>query len=335
MTKADFIREYLEKNYIQKGHSLDTIEKKGLAKVLCTNYPNMFDDVERTRTVIRSVMGQGGKEHRADIKDTEKQKYYGDAFYSWAEHLNGDLRPWDDPFIIPTAIDHLNIIADLHSVWCDKKVVEWFFQTVKNKGTLLINGDLLDSESFSRHLKLHNLIDYDAEIEMTYQFLKLCKQEFDTVYVKEGNHDFWLERYLLNNARELFRLRGLNVKELLKLGELQIPHIHNLQYIKFHDLDIIHGHELPMGFGSKFIAKSYMERWQRFKQKLEVKILASHCHREDAYMVPNIDGTYSYGWVTSAFCRKGAQYSPYGYNTNGYSEAILVDGKVTVRHHRI
>ncbi len=331
MTKSDIIRKYLDDNFINKGISLDVIEKKGLCRVLMVNYPKEFDDIERTRVIVRQVMGQKGKRPRSE--DPEKQKYYGDAFYSWAESIDDEERPWDQPFIIPTATNHLTIAADFHSKHCVKAAVEWMLKRTKNKSALLMNGDLLDSESLSRHIKLSNVIDYDRELEMTHNLIKVFKSEFNDVYVKEGNHDAWLERYLLSNSRELFRLRGLSVKELLRLGELKVPHIHNLQYIQFHDLDILHGHEVGMGFGAKFIAKAYAGRWQRFKRNMEVKVLTSHCHRADHDVVRNQDGTTAYGWVTPAMCRKGAQYNPYAPNDVGYSEAFLTENGVQVKHN--
>ncbi len=331
MTKVDLVRKYLDDNFIKKGISLDLVEKKGIARVMAERHPKEFPSVETARSVVREVMGQKGVKQRS--QDPQIEKYYGDAFYSWADQLNDEVRPWDQPFIIPTATNHLNIIADLHSVHCHKPAMEWFLKRVKNKGAVLINGDMLDSESLSRHIKLQNVVDYDRELEMTHNILKVLKSEFNDVYAKEGNHDFWLERYLLSNARELFRLRGLSVKELLRLGELKVPHIHNLQYIKFHDLDIIHGHELAMGFGAQFIARAYAKRWQRFKRTMNVKILASHCHREDVEILHNQDGTFAYGYVTPAMCRKGAQYNPYGVGDIGYSEAFLTENGVQVKHN--
>lgn len=332
MTKRDFVRDYLEKNYIQKGHSLDTIEKKGLARILCAKFPDKFSDVEATRLIIRGVMGQHGDVGRKDV-GPKNEKYFGDAFYRWAEQLDEEDRPWDSPFIIPSTIKNLVIAADFHSKHCVKKAIEWMLKRTKDKSALLMNGDLLDSESLSRHIKLHKVIDYDKELEMTHELIKVFKSEFNDVYVKEGNHDFWLERYLLSSARELFRLRGLSVKELLRLGELKTPHIHNLQYIQFHDLDILHGHEIGMGFGAKFIAKAYAGRWQRFKRNMEVKVLTSHCHRADHDVIRNQDGTTAYGWVTPAMCRKGAQYNPYAPNDVGYSEAFLTEAGVMVKHN--
>jgi hypothetical protein len=333
MTKAGIVRKYLDDNFVNKGISLDTVEKKGIARVLLKKHPKEFQNLENTRGIIRHVMGQKGESTRGKMKDPQKEKYYGDAFYSWAEAIDEEERPWDKPFIIPTATKYLTIAADFHSKHCVKNAVEWMLKRTKDKSALLMNGDLLDSESLSRHIKLHNVIDYDKELEMTHNLIKVFKSEFNDVYVKEGNHDFWLERYLLSNARELFRLRGLTVKELLKLGELKVPHIHNLQYIQFHDLDIIHGHEVGMGFGAQFIARAYAKRWQRFKRRMDVKILTSHCHRQDVEVLHNQDGTYAYGWVTPAMCRKGAQYNPYAPGDIGYSEAFLTEDGVKVKHN--
>lgn len=329
MTKSEILRKYLEENYVGKGISLDTIEKKSLARVILQKFPKIFRDVEHARHVIRYVMGQQG----AFCRKHSEEKYYGDAFYSWAEQLDEEERPWDKPFVIPTSTKHMVIGGDFHSKYCVKKAVEWMLKTTKDKSALLMNGDLLDSESLSRHIKLQNVIDYDKELEMTHNLIKVFKSEFNDVYVKEGNHDFWLERYLLSNARELFRLRGLSVKELLRLGELKTPHIHNLQYVQFHDLDILHGHEVGMGFGAKFIAKAYAGRWQRFKRNMKVKVFTNHCHRADHDVIRNQDGTTAYGWVGPGMCRKGAQYNPYAPNDIGYSEAFLTEDGVMVKHN--
>jgi hypothetical protein len=332
MTGRDTVRKYLDDNYIKKGISLNTIQKQSLARVLLRKYPKKFDTLETARTAVRAVMGQDGP--RNLVKNPQLEKYYGDAFYAWAEVIDEEERPWDKPFIIPKATDHLVIAADFHSKHCVKAAVEWMLKRTKDKSALLMNGDLLDSESLSRHIKLHNVLEYDKELEMTHNLIKVFKSEFNDVYVKEGNHDFWLERYLLSNARELFRLRGLTVKELLRLGELKTPHIHNLQYIQFHDLHILHGHEVGMGFGAQFIARAYAKRWQRFMRKMDIKIFTNHCHRQDVEVLHNQDGTYAYGYVGPAMCRKGAQYNPYAPGDIGYSEAFLTDEDgVKVKHN--
>jgi hypothetical protein len=323
MTQSDIIRKLLLKN--------PSATKKGLARILMDKYPKVFTNLEHTRKMVRFVTGSLGKSNIH--KKTEHTKFYSLGFEKWsAENLNTEERPWDSPFTIPNSIPHLNIIADLHSVNLCSKTMQAFLKHTKDRTAVLINGDLMDSESLSRHLKLHNVVEYERELEICHNLLKGLKEEFTHVYFKAGNHDFWLERYLLSNAREIFRLRGLQIEELLQCAAIGVHYISNLRYIEYGDLDIIHGHEFASSFGNgKFPSVGYVDKWQTFKGRYDVKLLASHCHRQD-YSISrrSKDGKYGQGWVTPAMCRKSAQYNPYAGWDNGWAVARNNDGKVSV-----
>lgn len=324
MTKADLIRQFIIENNFKS--------KKEIARQMVEKYPDQFTSIEQARTRVRAVTGSLGEAKRNRISDPEKAKFFYNGFETWAnQNLNTELRPWDTPFQIPY-FKQLNVIADLHSVHLDHKVMTAFLRNTKDKTALLINGDLMDSESLSRHLKGHNLIEYEHELELCYQILKGLKEEFTHVYFHEGNHDFWLERYLLSNAREIFRLRGIGLKELLKLGELGVHHIHNLSYMTFGDLDILHGHQFA-GFGAgKFPSVGILDKWQTFKGRYDVKVMASHSHRNDhSISRKSKDGKFGEAWVTPAMCRKGAQYNPYAGWDNGWAVLHNNEGIVDVQ----
>lgn len=323
MTQADLIRKFITENGFK--------DKKEIARQMLKKYPEVFKNLESARTRVRAVTGAQGDKHRNQISDPEKTKFFYNGFEKWAdENLNTELRPWDTPYQIP-AHKQLNVIADLHSVHLDHKVMSSFLKNTKDKTALLINGDLMDSESLSRHLKGHNLIEYEKELEICHQILKGLKEEFDHVYFHEGNHDFWLERYLLCNAREIFRLRGIGLVELLRLGELKVHHIHNLSYMTYGDLDILHGHQFA-GFGAgKFPSVGLVDKWQTFKGKYDVKVMCSHSHRNDHTISrKSKDGKFGEAWVTPAMCRKGAQYNPYAGWDNGWAVLKNNDGIVDV-----
>lgn len=325
MNKSDIVRKAIEDTGLKS--------KKALAKYLFEQYPNLFKSKESARMHVRYVTGSAGELRRKDIRDPQKVKFFYNGFESWSkENLNTEIRPWDEPFIIPDSIKVLNIIADLHSVHLCHKTMKDFIKNTKDKKAVLINGDLLDSESLSRHLKGHNLIEYEKELEICHQILKGLKEEFDHVYFKCGNHDWWLERYLLSNAREIFRLRGIELSELLRVGELGVHYVHNLKYIQYGNLDIIHGHEFP-GFGNgKFPATGLVDKWQTFKHRYDVKILASHSHRNDHTLSKRSkDGLFGEAWVTPAMCRKSAQYNPYAGWDNGWSVVTNEDGITDVK----
>lgn len=323
MTKSEIIRDFLTKN--------PNRSKKDIGRLLVKQYPDLFKDAETARNNVRYVTGSHGDKKRKFMTDADKTKFFYNGFETWSkENFNLEERPWDKPFQIPN-FPVLNVIADLHSIHLDTSVLMAFLRKSKDKTALLINGDLMDSESLSRHLKGHNMIEYERELEICYSILKGLKEEFDHVYFHEGNHDFWLERYLLTNAREIFRLRGIGLKELLKLGELGVHHVHNLSYMTFGDLDILHGHQFP-GFGNgKFPSVGLLDKWQTFKGRYDVKVMASHSHRNDhSISRKSKDGKFGEAWITPAMCRKSAQYNPYAGWDNGWVELINQDGKVEV-----
>lgn len=324
MTKTDIVRQFIEQEKFTS--------KKALAELLVKRHPDKFKNVESARTVVRYVTGSIGNKLRNDISDPKLTKFFYNGFEAWAkQNLNEEQRPWDEPFVIPSSIKTLNVISDLHSVHLCHKTMASFIRNTKDKTAVLLNGDLLDSEALSRHLKGHNLVEYDKELEICHQILKGLKEEFDHVYFKAGNHDFWLERYLLNNAREIFRLRGLELSELLRVGELGVHYIHNLKYIQYGDLDIIHGHEFPGFGGGKFPATSLVDRWQTFKHRYDVKVMASHSHRQDHHISKRSkDGLFGEGWVTPAMCRKSAGYNPYAGWDNGWCVVNLIEKKAEI-----
>lgn len=325
MNKSDLVRKFITESGLKS--------KKEIAKQLFTKHPDKFSSVESARTHVRNVTGANGEARRKATKDPDKIKFFYNGFDKWAdENLNTEQRPWDDPFKIPNSIKELNVIADLHSIHLDKQVMKKFMSRTKNKEALLINGDLMDSESVSRHIKGGNVIAYEKEIEICHKILKELKNEFTHVYFKEGNHDFWLERYLLTNAREIFKLLGLDLKTLLRCGELGVHHIHNLRYISYGDLDIVHGHEFTGSFGmGKFPANGYIDKWQTFKGRYDIKILAAHCHRQDVVMSKRSkDGKYGQGWTIPAMCRKSAGFNPYAGWDNGWCVLRNNDGITSV-----
>lgn len=324
MTKRDIVRQFLDETKLTS--------KKEIARELHKRFPAVFKDVEYARTVVRMVTGSHGNRHRVQISNPQMTKYFYNGFESWAkENLNTEIRPWDEPFVIPSSIKVLNVIADIHSVHLCPKTMKAFMDKTKDKTAVLVNGDLLDSEALSRHLKGHNVVEYDKELEICHQILEALTKEFNHVYYKAGNHCFWLERYLLNNAREIFRLKGIELSELLRLGELRVNYIHNLKYISYGDMDIIHGHEFPGFGGGKFPATALVDRWQTFKHRYDVKILASHSHRQDHHISKRSkDGLFGQGWVTPAMCRKSAGYNPYAGWDNGWVILTNNDGEVSV-----
>lgn len=324
MSKADIIRKFLAENSLRS--------KKGIARILHEQHPKIFKSIEDARTSVRYVTGRTWDADK--IKDPEKTKFFYNGFDKWsAQNLNIEEKQWNNPFVFPN-FETLNVIADLHSVHLNHKALETFIKTTKDKTAVLVNGDLLDSESLSRHIKGNNVVPYETELEICHQILKGLKEEFTHVYFHSGNHDYWLERYLRLNAREVFKVKGLTLNELLRLNEIGVQYIPQLQYMIFADIDILHGHQFNSFGGGKFPSVSLLDRWQTFKKKYDVKVLCSHAHRYDTSISrKSKNGLFGQAWVTPAMCKKGAEYNPFAGWDIGWVVIKNINGITSIEPH--
>ena len=126
MNKTQLIRDFITKSKLKS--------KIAIAKAVFEKYPDKFKSVEDARTLVRYVTGSLGNHLRKDISNPELTKFFYNGFESWAkENLNTELRPWDDPFVIPDSIKVLNVIADLHSIHLDVNTYKAFLNNTKDK----------------------------------------------------------------------------------------------------------------------------------------------------------------------------------------------------------
>lgn len=314
MNKSEVIRKFIDEKGIVDGKKLPN---RTIARMVQEEYPLLFPTIENARKIVRLVTGANGDKTRKAFSDPEKTKYFD--LDQWYSAYTDENQVWRTQFQIPI-FDKLNIIADIHSVFVSKDALSTFFEKCENREALLINGDLLDSQSLTRHIKNKNMHRYDEEIEMVMQFLDYLKSEFDHVYFKEGNHDYWLERYIANRAPELGKLKGVDLAEILQLAGKGIHHIHNLQPIEYGDITICHGHEFPSGFSvPNRPAMSYLRKYLHHKRE-KVKLICSHVHQADQAVEKTYDGQYHYAWTTPAMCLKAAEYARFTRWDNGHTE---------------
>lgn len=330
MSEIDFVRKYLKENkyLLEVKDGKRVYGNRTIARIILKepDAPKISLDVMRDR--VRDVFGLRGESKRNSVKDPEKRIFFdvGKWHESWTDVGN---EIWRTPFQIPK-FDKLAVFGDVHSQYASKDGLIKFFKSTEKISAVLLNGDLVDSKAMTRHIKLGRVMDYEDELEMSYQLLKGLKEEFDHVYFKEGNHDWWLERFIAMKAPEFGKVRGFTLREMLKLGELGVHHIHNLQPIRYGDLDIIHGHEFPMGASvPNRPSLTYLKRWMRYK-KTSCKLLVSHVHTDDHGIIKEYDGQYGEAWTLPAMCVKGAEYAPFTGASIGHGEVIETDKGMTV-----
>lgn len=297
--------------------------KRTCARMLVDKYGDVFEhDIEKARDTVRWITGanSNGRSTKASqiSLDSEEKNTSNDEV-------------WHKPFIIPSGLKEMAVINDIHGHHYDKSAFLAGLSALKGIKTLLINGDLYDFESLTRHLKTKGIkaLDYERDFVQANILDPILKQ-FDKVYFKEGNHETWYDRYISNKSPELQNTHSLD--DLVGITKNRMHHIHNLQEINYGDLDIIHGHEFPSAFTPKMVAKGYVERWQAYKGKMQIKLLLAHHHQYDFYPHRNIDGTWAKVWVAPCLRTLKATYQPFNRWTHGVMHLENNKGNITVNH---
>lgn len=305
--------------------------KRTIAKELFRLYPEIFQSVEAARSTIRFLSDCNGNQQRNRPHRLE--------FFDLTPETKEDLS-WQQPYILPSGIKEAVVLGDFHGIYLNSGAVNEAIEAARGIKTAIINGDLLDNHWLGRWLKDPDAPLPEKEFEFVRKLLEKLRSRFDHIYFKEGNHDAWLKRYLIASTDTMPKaiqekiLESVKLSDFLKLDELKIIKIHNLQEIKFGDLSILHGHEKPGYFTPKFVAKSVMQWWQNFERKWDVKVLVNHHHVMDAHTERGFDGTFGKAWVNGCLCDLMPKYAPYTRwdhsiaiisQSNGVSDVKLVE----------
>lgn len=236
----------------------------------------MFKSVEIIRGIIRKRKGQQGKWHREMTADKSR--------YTEPGVLN--------PFNLPTPVDenfepfHIHdtrvlIISDLHFPYQDNKAITAALKygLKKKVNAILINGDLIDFASISRHEKDWRQRMPHEEFEATRQFLVELRKAFPkaNIVYKEGNHcERWM-KWLYVKAPELFNDPEFRLDVRLRLGELKIQYVGDRRPVNIGKLTVLHGHETFGGSGGVNPARSMF-------LKMVDNVLVGHFHRTSSHV---------------------------------------------------
>lgn len=123
----------------------------------------------------------------------------------------------------------------------------------------------------------------------------------------EGNHEFRIRKYLLQNAPELHGLPALSIPELFRLRDLRI------EYVPCH--------QGASKFTDNFIrvGKLYVGHWDRVARQggyaakglvedKGVSVLQGHTHRFGAHARTTVDGRFLLGIENFSMCRRDVGY---------------------------
>lgn len=200
-------------------------------------------------------------------------------------------------FIIPSGIDRLLFISDIHIPYHDITAVKQAIKYGYDNGMrgIFLGGDIVDFYGISRYQRLPHLRNVSSDINAARQFLHNLRDKFPDleIYYKIGNHEARWANFLIDKAPEIFDLDSVQLDDVLHLTKLRIKMIDSLQVAEFGRLNILHGHEI-MG-GGVHVARN-------FRIKASDNILFGNFHRTKEDITKTIKDKIMGSWAVGCLC---------------------------------
>lgn len=314
-------------DYLEKHPDMAT---STLARLIYKNHSLDFKNVEVVRGSIRIIRGEHSqaKGIKKFVRTEEEKK----SSMGWRKLPESDYKE-QEPYIMPKGNNRILILSDIHLPYHDidalSIVLEWGYENKPN--AIILNGDTMDMYQASRFIKDRRLRDLAGEIDITRDFLRQLRDEFDCpIYFKIGNHEARWENYLKTVAPELLGISDFELKSILRFGELGVIEIKDKQIIKAGNLNIMHGHE----FGQSVFSPVNVARGLYVRAKANAII--GHHHATSEHSEKDLQGNVVTTWSMGSLCGLSPEYMPYNKWNHGFAFVTTFDnGDFEVKNLRI
>lgn len=190
---------------------------------------------------------------------------------------------------------------------------------------LILNGDIMDFYSISRHEKEKDLRDLVREIEMGRNFLQKLRDIFPMIpiYYKMGNHEARWQKYLNEQAEEFSQLHEMQFEQFFRLDQLKMIYIPDWQGIELADLLVLHGQELMAGG---------MNPSQSTFNKTFCNTLIGHVHRTTSTIKKDGFKNFIHSYSTGCLTQLSPKYYPFAQHNWGAALVNIENGKTKVNN---
>jgi len=302
---------------------------RALVRILMDKHGVFFDNENQTRNAVRYERGE-----RSGYSRGKKVKVVDPI----ARTMPASEPPEFKSVEIKAGHKWLTL-SDLHIPYHDKKAVESAVAYGKSVGVtaLLINGDMMDCYSVSKHERDPRKLGIASEVERTAQFLDYVDDQLDLkrIVYKLGNHEERMYRYMCAHAGQLLDLPQFSWNSLLDLEGRGIELIESPWIMRMGKLTVLHGHEWGNG-----ITNPVNPARGAFLRAGEC-CFVGHSHRTSHHNEATISGRQVATWSTGCLCDLNPRYRPVGnkwdhgfgiidYRTKDWDVQTLriIDGKV-------
>lgn len=207
----------------------------------------------------------------------------------------------------------------------------------KNIDTLILGGDIADFDSISYWLSVEKYT-LKEEIEMIKEFLSWLRQQFPKtkIYYIKGNHSERIERFLMQNAKQLLDLDVLQIPYLFKFHKFDIIWIDNKELLhkynqpfKIGRLAFLHGNEIKTSWSVVNVARTLF-------LKTFTNIVFGHFHTTQEYVFRTLNNEILGAWSVGCLCSLFPEYRPVNNWNNGFAYIeVYTNGDFVVENKKI
>jgi predicted phosphodiesterase len=219
----------------------------------------------------------------------------------------------------------VGILSDIHVPYHSLQALSCAIKHLRENSIdcLILNGDVFDFYSISRHEKEKDLRDFAREIDMGRNFLQKIRDIFPLIpiYYKMGNHENRWQRYLNEQAEEFAQLHEMQFEQFFRLDKLNIIYVPDWQGVEIGDLLILHGHEIMAGG---------MNPSQSTFNKTFCNTIIGHVHRTTNTIKKNGFKEFYHTYSTGCLTQLSPKYYPFAQHNQGFALVDIVEGKTKV-----
>jgi len=299
-----------------------------LAKKAYSLAPELWRDLEATRSMVRFYRGASGKksrQHSIASRDFSKKLFNPFDFpqSDEAEYL---------PYILPEDCRKILWLSDVHVPYHNLEALTAAVEIgiMEQADTIFLAGDFMDFYGISTYEKDARKRSFSGELEMGKTMLQKLRGIFpdQRFFFMVGNHEERLERYMRVKAPELLDCEQFRIQELLGFESLDIEVINGKRICHAGDLVLMHGHEFGRGSGGAFPARALM-------LKAKTSAICGHWHRPSDHAENDVNGNVMRAWSTGCLCELNPEYMPLNNWGHGCAVITVEDGHASVQNYRI
>lgn len=257
--------------------------------------------VEQARCTLRTVRGNHGERDRKCATVPRSNGHAGTK----PQLPPSKAEPWL-PFELGNGIK-VAILSDLHIPYHSEIAVNAAVTYCKKRrpNVLLINGDLADFYSISRHQKDQSKRNFKAEVEAVQGGLAYLRGQFPKarIVLKAGNHEERWQHWLWNCAPEISDFDRMSLEQWIDAPKYGVEIVQDQRPVMVGNLPVMHGHEIGKGISAP------VNTARGLFLRTTSTMLQGHSHRTSQHVEPDWRHIDTATWSTGCLCDMSPEYA--------------------------